>query len=191
MDFNIAESEILACAGLCVNDFGSAQKEVLLVGVENAEIFNSLLKFGAKIHALNSSVERDRFAEGVEFYDLAINLKVQKFDLIIDLKSANTEHYQKLLKNNGILIVDLRDLSKDEILQKKADFVVLMPFRVQECGREKCYLFASNKFHPLADFSLQKLDMCGDLQFCNARIYEGCFAMPNYVKSALKGVVRN
>lgn len=191
MKFEIIEAEILACSALCVNDFNNAQKDILLVNVNNAELFGNLLNFGARIHALNSSVERDRFAEGVAFYDLAINLAVQKFDAIIDLQNKSVEHYQKLLKNSGILIVDLANLERENITQKGADFNVLMPMRIQDSGREKCYLFASNKFHPIADFSLQKLDMCEGLKYCNARVYEAVFAMPNYVRENLRGVARN
>ena len=191
MKFEIIEAEILACGALCVNDFSNAQKDILLVNVNNADLFANLLNFGARIHALNSSVERDRFADGVAFYDLAINLAVQKFDVIIDLQSKSVEHYGKLLKDSGILIVDLERLESSAIAAKNADFNVLMPMRIYDNGREKYYLFASNKFHPIADFSLQKLDMCEGLKYCNARVYEAVFAMPNYVREKLKGSVRN
>lgn len=194
MNFQIAESEILAVAGLCVNDFKNEKKDILLVNVDNVELFKMLLKCGANIHALNANVKRENLAENadkVAFYDLAIKLKINKFDLIIDLKNKDAEHYQKLLKNNGILIADLEALTRKNIAQKRLDFNVLMPFKIAESSTQKYYIFASNKFHPLADFSLQKLDMLDGLRFCNARVYEACFAMPNYVRTALRGVVRN
>lgn len=191
MDFDIIEGEILACAGLCVNDFSNAKKDILLVNVNNAELFTNLLNFGARICALNSSVNRDRFASGVEFYDLAINLAVQKFDLIIDLQNKSAEHYQKLLKNNGILIVDLVHLERENITQKGLSCNIIMPMRIQDNGQIKYYLFASNKFHPIADFSLQKLDMAENLRYCNAKIYEAVFAMPNYIKDDLRGIAQN
>lgn len=193
MDFQIAESEILAVAGLCNNDFKNDKKDVLLVNVDNVELFKMLLKFGANIYALNANVERENFKNvaGVAFYDLAINLKINKFDLIIDLQNKDAKHYQKLLKNNGILIVDMESLTRENITQKRIDCNVLMPFKIAESSTQKYYIFASNKFHPLADFSLQKLDMLDGLRFCNARVYEACFAMPNYIKTALRGVVRN
>lgn len=193
MNFQIAESEIIAVASLCVNDFKDEKKDVLLVNADDMELFKMLLKFGANIHALNASVERESFKNiaGVAFYDLAINLKITQFDAIIDLKSKSVEHYKKLLKPSGILIVDLEALERAKIAEKKADFNVLMPFKIAESGIQKNYLFASSKFHPIADFSLQKLDMVEGLQYCNARVYEAAFALPNYIKTALKGVVRN
>ena len=87
--------------------------------------------------------------------------------------------------------MDLERLESTAITAKNAHFNVLMPMRLQDSGVEKYYLFASNKFHPIADFSLQKLDMCDGLQYCNARVYEAVFAMPNYVRENLRGVVRN
>ena len=190
MNFQIAESEILAVAGLCMNDFKDEKKDILLINADNLELFKMLLKFGANIYALNANVERENLA-GVAFYDLAINLKITQFDAIIDLKSKGVEHYKKLLKPNGILIVDLDAMERAKIADKRADFNVLMPFRLQFGGCEKNYLFASSKFHPIADFSLQKLDMMDGLQYCNARIYEAAFALPNYVRWKLKGVIRN
>lgn len=193
MNFQIAESEILAVAGLCVNDFKNEKKDILLVNVDNLELFKMLLKFGANIYALNAGVKRESLesTEGVAFYDLAINLKITQFDAIIDLKSKSVEHYKKLLKPSGILIVDLEALERAKIAEKKADFNVLMPFKIAESGIQKYYIFASNKFHPIADFSLQKLDMIDGLQYCNARVYEAAFALPNYIKTELKGVARN
>lgn len=193
MNFQIVESEILAVAGLCVNDFKNEKKDILLVNVDNLELFKILLKFGANIYALNAGVERESLesVEGVAFYDLAINLKITQFDAIIDLKSKSVEHYKKLLKPSGILIVDLEALEREKIAEKKVNFNVLMPFKIAESSIQKYYIFASNKFHPIADFSLQKLDMFDGLQYCNARVYEAAFALPNYIKTELKGVVRN
>ncbi len=207
MDFDRIEAEIIACAGLCVNDFNNEVKDILLVNPANAELVKMLVRFNVKVHCVgakeaefSANLSANLSAEAVKkvaFYDLAINLKVHKFDVIIDLQNKSAENYKKLIKNNGILIVDLDSLTKESVAQKNADFNVLMPFRVQSWGRgkEKCaekyYLFASNKFHPIADLSLQKVDLLDDLQYCNAKIYEGAFALPNYLKAELKGIVRN
>lgn len=196
MNFDIVESEILVCAGLCVNDFNYEGKEVLLVNIKNVNLLKMLARLNARVHCVG--VNRADFgdldtdcANSVIFYDLAINLKVHKFDLIIDLENKSVENYQKLLKDNGILIVDLERLESSVIAKKNADFNVLMPFRLQFEGCEKCYIFASRRFHPIADFSLQKLDMMDALRYCNAKVYEGAFAMPNYIKDELRAVVRN
>ena len=189
MDYEIAEAEILSTAAMCVNDFNNDKKEILLVNVNNTHLIDLLSHFNANIHALNS--KKADFASNVAFYDLAINIKVKRFDVIIDLQNQSVENYQKLLKTSGILLVDLSALKPDEILSKKADFNILMPFRIYENLTQKYYLFASNKFHPIADLSLQKLDLLENLQYCNERTYNAVYAMPNYIKTALRGIARN
>lgn len=229
IDFNVIEAEILACAGLCINDFNNEIKDILLVNSTNTELVKMLTKFHAKVHCVG--MKRESFGEGescgkkVAFYDLAINLKVHKFDLIIDLATKSAENYQKLLKDNGILIVNLADLRTISIKNLNLNLNIMMPFKIlrgessADLGADssdfsanrsadskdrtadfgdrsarfalKYYLFASNKFHPLADLSLQKLDLLDDLKYCNDKIYQATFAMPNLIKSALKGVARN
>lgn len=203
MDFDRIEAEMIACATLCVNDFNNEIKDILLVNSNNVELLKMLTNFSVKVHYVGQNMANFMADKSVNlsvksmakiaFYDLAINLKVHKFDVIIDLKNSNAEHYQKMLKNNGILIVDLESLEAKNIAQKNANVNVLMPFRLQsfENDEKKYYIFASNKFHPIADLSLQKVDLFDDLQYCNAKIYEGAFALPNYLKAELKGVVRN
>lgn len=200
MDFDMIEAEIIACVGLCVNDFNNETKDVLLTNTTNAELLKMLSQFNVRVHcvganpmdfAVNQNMNVADSIAKVTFYELAINLKVHKFDVIIDLQNKNMENYQKLLKNNGILIVDLELLTRDKIAKKNVNFNVLMPFKLQCDGYEKYYIFASNKFHPIADLSLQKLDLLENLQYCNAKVYEAVFAMPNYIKAELKGIVRN
>lgn len=197
IDFDIIEAEILACATLCINDFNNDAKDILLTNTNNKKLIDMLLRFNVQLHCVgfeSSVVSEFSTNQNVAFYDLAINLKTNKFDAIIDLQNKGVEHYGKMLKNNGILIVDLEHLESSAIASKNANFNVLMPFRLPKSfgdSHEKYYLFASNKFHPIADLSLQKLDLLENLQYCNAKIYESAFAMPNFVKNKLKDAVRN
>lgn len=200
IDFEIIEAEILACGALCVNDFNNEAKDILLTNTSNKKLLDMLLRFNVRLHCVgfeSSVISEFSTNECVNFYDLAINLKVQKFDAIIDLQNKSVEHYGKMLKDSGILIVDLERLESSAIIHKNAHFNVLMPFclpinfsNLGDFGT-KYYLFMSNKFHPIADFSLQKLDMLENLQYSNAKVYEAAFALPNYIRDKLKGVVKN
>lgn len=191
MDCEIIESELLSIATMCVNDFCFDKKDILLVGVKNEHLLRLLSSFNVNIYAINSHIKNANFSSNVAFYDLAIQLKVNQFDVIIDLQNSSVQHYKKLLKNNGILIVDLKALESNEILAKNANFNIIMPFKIHEKNIEKYYLFVSNKFHPIADLSLQKLDLLENLQYYNERTYTAAYAIPNYIKKSLQGVVRN
>ncbi|MDE6886707.1 MAG: hypothetical protein K2P17_06695 [Helicobacteraceae bacterium] len=138
----------------------------------------------ASIRANSKTMEM----RNLQVYDFAINLRVNKFDVIIDLDNKTTKPYNELLKDNGIAIINLKDLESSSLdIIKEADFKIRMPFRIED----KYYLFLSNRFHPLADICLQKIDLLNDLKYYNAKIHEAVFALPNYRKEALKGIARN
>ena len=172
MDKKIIEAEFLACAGLCINDFNYNKKDVLVLNCENEK----LLEFLDKLHC--------------NIYDTS-DVKKDKFDLIIDLKNDTTKHFLEMIKRDSIVIINLANLesSINEALDsiKNADFNIKMPFKVAD----GYYLFLSNKFHPLSDICLQKIDMTESLKYYNAKIHEAAFAMPNYLKDALKGIAKN
>lgn len=188
MDKSIIEAEFLSCLGLCINDFNYEHKDILVLNTNNKNILEFLNKLNCTIYYIGDS---NLNLKNVKFYTKAIDLKQDKFDLIIDLDNKTSNHYLKLLKENAPLIINLANLESslssalDTI--KNADFAIRMPFKV--C--DNYYLFLSNKIHPLADICLQKIDMLDNLYYYNAKIQEAAFAMPNYLKDSLKGVARN
>lgn len=188
MDRDVIEAEFLACAGLCINDFYYGHKDILVLNTKNEKILEFLDMLNCNIYYIG---DLDVNLKNVKMYSKAIELKQNKFDLIIDLDNKTSDHYLKLLKDNALVIINLANLESslpnalDSI--KNADFTIRMPFKVGD----NYYLFLSNKIHPLADICLQKIDMLDNLQYYNAKIHEAAFAMPNYLKEALKGIVRN
>lgn len=171
MDKDIIEAEFLACVGLCINDFNYEKKDVLVLHCENKK----LLEF---LDALHCNV-----------YDTSD--KKDKFDLIIDMKNDTTKDFLGITTKDSIVIINLPNLesSQENALDsiKNASFSIKMPFKVAQ----NYYLFLSNKFHPLADICLQKIDMIESLKYYNVKIHEAAFAMPNYLKDILKGVAKN
>lgn len=178
---DLVEAEILSCVGLCVNDFSYNKKDVLVANSNNMELLRFLSSLNANIHYIGQNPKLDN----VKSYDLAIELKINQFDLIINLDNKTTKAYNQLLKPSGILLINLKGLDVDAI--KNAEFNIKMPFKCE--GRQ--YLFLSNHFHPLADISVQKIDMINGLEYYNIKIHEAAFAMPNYQKEALKGIIKN
>ena len=186
IDKNAARAEILACVGLCVNDFNYDKKSVLVLKGEGGLLSTALLAF---LDSLKSSAVGEIRGEA--------NPKScgeSRFDLIIDLSAQNPALLAKNLKENGIAIANLVSLEEDFEAAKSAilaacaaGFRVAMPFK----ALDSYFLFLSNAFHPLADLCLQKADALDGLDYYNAKIHEAIFALPNYLKTALKGVARN
>ncbi len=184
------EAELLSCIAICINDWNYGTKTILLNGINNIVLVEFLAQFrNLTIYYLNSQVNLS--LPNVRCYKKALDLPINQFDVIIDLDNKSTEAYSVLLKQSGILIINLAHLelhiesAKNTIEQ--ALFNIKMPFHINN----KYYLFLSHRFHPLADISLQKIDMIDGLMYYNAKIGEAAFALPAYLKNALKGIVRN
>lgn len=195
MDKNIIEAEFLVCVGLCVNDWNYKNKEILISNTNNIEIikFLSSLENSAlnKVFIHYISKDSNLNLPNVKLHSKKIDLSLNKFDLIIDLDIKSMEYYSDLLKDSGILITSLSHLKNDLDSAKRdienANFKIKMPFIVED----KYYLFLSNKFHPLSDFCLQKLDMIENLEYYNAKMHEAAFALPNYLKFSLQNIIKN
>lgn len=189
MDKNIIEAEFVACVGLCVNDWNYGSKDVLTLNTDNIALLSFLNTFPFRIHHIKKGDTPSLV--NVSVYSKAIELKSDDFDLIIDLDNKTTDFFEKLLKPNGVLIINLPNLQDDLESAKKcinnANFKIKMPFNVEN----KYYLFLSNKIHPLADICLQKIDMLENLKYYNAKMHEAAFALPNYLKNELKGIIKN
>ena len=171
MDKNLIEAEFLACAGLCINDFNYEKKDILLLGCDNDKLLELLGRFPCNVYNKSD--------------------KLDKFDLIIDLKNTTTRYFLEKINKDSIVIINLPHLETNQQNAldsiKNANFGIKMPFKLAE----NYYLFLSNKFHPLADICLQKIDMIESLKYYNIKIHEAAFAMPNYLRDVLKGVARN
>ncbi|RAX51487.1 hypothetical protein CCY99_08935 [Helicobacter sp. 16-1353] len=193
MDKNVIEAEFLACVGLCVNDWNYGNKDALTLNTDNIALLSFLNTFPNlhTHHIKKNDISPLLPLENVKMYSKAIELRDSDFNLIIDLDNKTTDFFNKLLRPNGILIINLLHLEQDLQGAKKqiddADFKIKMPFKVEN----SYYLFLSNSIHPLADICLQKIDMLEDLTYYNAKMHEAAFALPNYLKDYLKGVVRN
>ncbi|RDU65231.1 hypothetical protein [Helicobacter sp. MIT 14-3879] len=179
---DIIEAELISGISLCINDFNYDKKEVLIINANNIALLNFISTFNINVHYVGSL---DNISSNINTYSRAIELKTSKFDVIVDLDNKTTTQYASLLKSNGILIINLDDLNINKI--KESNFNVKMPFKIEG----KFYLFLSNRFHPLADFSSQKVDLISDFKYYNEGIHRAVFALPNYQKQALRGVIRN
>lgn len=66
-------------------------------------------------------------------------------------------------------------------------FKIIMPYN----AGGSTLLLASKEYHPTADVILQRSDLLEGQQYYNCDIHQAVFAMPNYVRKAYLGVIRN
>ncbi|PAF52758.1 spermidine synthase [Helicobacter sp. 13S00477-4] len=175
--------ELLKYEELCV-DFVQSDDKIL----------DSLISF---LPDFSSVVNNPRFNK----YHRAIDLDVKKYDCVICLHQPNKHEIdgiQRMLTKEGILIFAtkhplLEFHSFRSILEDIGGFFsIVMPFFAPlSILADKGFVFASKKYHPIADMLLQKIDMLDGLKYYNADIHQAAFVMPNILSQKLKGVIKN
>ncbi|MDO7252583.1 spermidine synthase [Helicobacter cappadocius] len=206
------ESELNAHIGMCSHP---DPKNVLILGGFNLEVAYEILRHeGVEVDFVQSdekvfdslisflpnfsSVTQDiRFKK----YDRAIDLPVKKYDLIICLNQPNRHEIDgisRMLSKEGILIFSTKhpllefDSFKDSISSAGEFFNIVMPFFAPlSIITDKGFVFASKRYHPLADMLLQKIDMLEGLKYYNPDIHQASFALPNLLNEKLKGILKN
>ena len=107
--------------------------------------------------------------------------------------AAALAHINRVLKEDGLVV--LRHPSLDEVEANTAlmqvlgnYFKIIMPYRLEN---GETLLLASKLYHPTADLILHRADLIEGLQYYNCDIHPAAFAMPNYVRKAYLGVIKN
>lgn len=120
----------------------------------------------------------------------------KSFDVIIsemDADAAVVAHISRILKDDGQLGMthkSLDDVQSNKILMQILGnyFKVIMPYNI---GNGSTALLSSKEYHPTADIILQRSDMLDDLKYYNCDIHIAAFAMPNYIRKAYLGIIKN
>ncbi|PAF41882.1 spermidine synthase [Helicobacter sp. 11S03491-1] len=158
------------------------------------KILDSLISF---LPHFSLVTKDDRFKR----YQKAIDLEIKKYDLVICLNQPNKHEIDgisRLLSKEGILIFATKhpllefDSFKMSLLNAGEFFEIVMPFFAPlSILADKGFVFASKRYHPLADMLLQKIDMLEGLKYYNADIHQGAFGLPHILLNQLKGVLKN
>ena len=115
------------------------------------------------------------------------DIKNQKFDIVISFFDSIV--YQDLvpyLHKDAILSCKAKSNEiKKELENAGKEFRIAMPFFDFEC------IFASNKYHPTADLSLQKSDFIEESSYYNSEIHTASFMLHAHAKRELLGVCKN
>lgn len=120
----------------------------------------------------------------------------QSCDVVLmeaDTDAAIVAHISRILKEDGLVVMkhpSLDDEQANKVLmgQLANYFKIIMPYAA---GNGETLLLASKAYHPTADVILQRTDLIEGQQYYNCDIHPAAFAMPNYVRKAYLGVIRN
>lgn len=109
-----------------------------------------------------------------------------KFDLIISFdENLNNQEVYRILKSDGIFCSALaKPIDKTLDLLGKY-YRIVMPYHDMKL------LFASNKYHPVADLILDKSDFLDDTTYYNSEIHAASFVLHQGARKELKGIVKN
>jgi spermidine synthase len=107
--------------------------------------------------------------------------------------AASLSHAGRILKSDGVLAMQhpsLDDTHANTILMQVLvnSFKIIMPYRLEN---GETLLLASKLYHPTADLILHRADLIEGLQYYNCDIHPAAFAMPNYIRKAYLGVIKN
>ena len=95
-------------------------------------------------------------------------------------------HISRILKDDGIMLTRSFDMDfelekyKDKILQIKDFFRFVLPANSKDLiahYKKTSLIFASKKYHPLADLIVQKIDMLEGLNFYDDEVHKASFAI--------------
>lgn len=113
-------------------------------------------------------------------------------DSIADISRVTYAHLNRIVKEDGL--ISSLNASLDDEVSSKAQlsaigeyFKVVMPYKAED----KTMILASKEYHPTADVILHRSDLIDGLSYYNCDIHVSSFAMPNYIRSAYRGIIKN
>jgi spermidine synthase len=119
------------------------------------------------------------------------------FDIVLidsdsEISRATYAHLNRIVKEDGLVAalnssLDDEAKTKEQLNALGEYFKVVMPYRAED----KTMILASKEYHPTADVILHRADLIDGLSYYNCDIHVSSFAMPNYIRAAYKGIIKN
>ena len=129
--------------------------------------------------------------------DAIANAQDSAYDIVLidstaEISRATYAHLNRIVKEDGLVSclnasLDQEEATKEQLSALGEYFKVLMPYKAED----KTMLLASKEYHPTADVILQRTDLIDGLSYYNCDIHVSSFAMPNYIRTAYKGAIKN
>jgi len=129
----------------------------------------------------------DAIANGEDnAYDIVL------IDSTANISRATYAHLNRIVKEDGLIAslnasLDDEPASKEQLSAIGEYFKVVMPYKAED----KTMILASKEYHPTADVILHRTDLIDGLSYYNCDIHISSFAMPNYIRSTYRGIIKN
>jgi len=161
-----------------------APKNVLLISNSPAGIQAELARH-TDINVTTGAL--DAIANGEDAaYDIVL------IDSTAAISRATYAHLNRIVKEDGLISslnasLDDESASKEQLAAIGEYFKVVMPYKAED----KTMILASKAYHPTADVILHRTDLIDGLSYYNCDIHISSFAMPNYIRSTYRGIIKN
>lgn len=176
--------EMMVHTALCTH---KDPKSVLVISDDSVRFDDELARYSDfQVSVISAS----------EALDAIRGLADDSFDVVLSEAVADDAallaHIARVSKEDALISMthpDLDDVEANTAVMKilGSYFKIIMPYNVGE----STLLFASKEYHPTADVILQRTDLLEGQQYYNCDIHQAVFAMPNYIRQAYLGVIRN
>jgi len=181
---NFVYPEMMVHVPMCTH---KEPKNVLVVS-DNAEALQAELARhgGVDVEVVGASGALEALRDKADAaYDVVLNEA--------EGDAALLAHCNRVLKEEGLMATTHPSLDDEagnkammEILGNY--FKIIMPYSI---GNGETLLLVSKEYHPTADVILHRTDLIEGQQYYNCDIHPAAFAMPNYIRKAYLGVIRN
>lgn len=181
MKDNTALSEMMVHIPLCTHKEAS---NVLIIGT-----IDENFKKEASKHSKTSNIEfgdiqflKSKNEKNIDVI-IFVNEKLDEFLL------ANID---RILKDDGLIAFTSKPFFEDkdclinDLMLVGTKFWIAMPFRFGH----NVSVIASKKYHPTADFNLQRADLLDDLEYYSADLHLASFIFPANEHKALTGIAK-
>ena len=129
----------------------------------------------------------DSIANGEDAaYDIVL------IDSTAAISRATYAHLNRIVKEDGLISslnasIDDEATTTEQLNAIGEYYKVVMPYKAED----KTMILASKEYHPTADVILQRTDLIDGLSYYNCDIHVSSFAMPNYIRSTYRGIIKN
>jgi len=128
--------------------------------------------------------------------DTIRNIEENSFDVVLceaTIDEVLLAHINRVTKEDALMSMThpkLDDVAANKALLAKLGkyFKVMMPYTIHG---DETLLLVSKEYHPTADVILQRTDLLEGQSHYNCDVHSAVFAMPNYIRKAYLGSIRN